>query len=91
MKGAKEDTMALLERSTKQADDALRTGEDLAELGRKMMSTIEALNLTCATQGRKLAQIEKLLLERAQVPHLRDARFVEPYLAHIRNVLLERP
>lgn len=74
-----------------QAIEAETAARKAIEVGHGLSATVEALNLTCATQGRKLAAIEKLLLERGKAAHLREATFTEPYLAHIRNVLLERP
>lgn len=49
-----------------------------------------ALELTCATQGRKLAEIERLLLERANSFALGNCMFSDPTLDAIRVTMLER-
>ena len=91
---AQSETMALLERAEAALDDALETGEQLAATGEKMLATIEALNLTCAHEGRKLAAIEQLLLSRLDNrlgPTLRGKVFEDPTLERIRLAMLERP
>lgn len=73
------------------SEDAGKACGDWAESHKREAAKLEALNLTCATQGRKLAAIERVLLVHAGgKPSLRDCSF-EGALEAIRLAMLERP
>lgn len=73
------------------SEDAGKACGDWAESHKREAAKLEALNLTCAQQGRKLAEVERILCDLVSAPSLRIARFADPTLERIRLAMLERP
>lgn len=81
-------------------DQALKAEEELkgrrqsayqlVRLAEGLAGERDALQLTCAAQGQKLAAVERILCDLVSAPSLTVAQFADPTLERIRLAMLGR-